>query len=187
MKDQLKTGLLIAVFLLTAYNTYQISTIDTYGPAVSKVVARKSDVTKNQVKPTNIIPENKNDKPKFDPINKDKIAKPTAPKTTIKFSNIEHDFGTIAQNSTNKYVYKFVNTGKEPLIVTNAKGSCGCTVPRWPKEPIAPGKEGEIEIIYKPGKQKNKQSKTITITANTEPVKTILRVKANVIPADPVN
>ena len=79
MKDQLKTGLLIAVFLLTAYNTYQISTIDTYGPAVSKVVARKSDATKNQVKPTNIIPENKNDKPKFDPINKDKIAKPTAP------------------------------------------------------------------------------------------------------------
>jgi hypothetical protein len=81
--------------------------------------------------------------------------------------------------------FSFTNTGKEPLLITNAKGSCGCTVPRYPKEPIAPGKNGEIEIVYKPGRQKNKQSKTITISANTEPDKTILKVKANVIPDDP--
>jgi len=103
----------------------------------------------------------------------------------VKFDNYEHDFGNIAQNSQNKFVYSFTNTGKEPLVISKAKGSCGCTVPRWPKEPIAPGKTGEIEIIYKPGKQKNKQSKTITITANTEPEKTILKVKANVIPENP--
>ena len=190
MKENIKTGLLVVVALLTFFNTYKIFTIDTYGPAPSKVVAKKGKKSAETAVKTNqpqIKPaEQKNVNEKFDPIKpKDKAAKPTGPKTTIKFDTYEHDFGNISQNSTNRYVYKFTNTGKEPLIITNAKGSCGCTVPRWPREPVAPGEQGEIEIIYKPGRQKNKQSKTITITANTEPEKTILKVKANVIPEEP--
>ena len=56
-----------------------------------------------------------------------------------------HDFGTFKQGGDGTYLFKFKNTGKEPLIISNAKGSCGCTVPSWPKEPIMPGKSGEIK------------------------------------------
>ncbi|MBL8011464.1 MAG: DUF1573 domain-containing protein [Flavobacteriales bacterium] len=93
---------------------------------------------------------------------------------------MEHDFGTIKQDSENKYVFTFTNTGKEPLLIENAQGSCGCTVPNYPKEPIAPGGTGEIEVVYKPGKQENQQNKTVTVTANTEPKQTTLRISANV-------
>ncbi|MBL7962264.1 MAG: DUF1573 domain-containing protein [Flavobacteriales bacterium] len=103
------------------------------------------------------------------------------PKTTLAFGNYEHDFGTIKQNSENKYVFSFTNTGKEPLLIENATGSCGCTVPNYPKNPIAPGAKGEIEVVYKPGMQENQQQKTVTVVANTEPKQTILRIKANVV------
>ena len=61
------------------------------------------------------------------------------PKTLITFNEYDYDFGDLDQNTQNEKVFTFTNTGKEPLIITNAKGSCGCTVPEYPKEPIAPG------------------------------------------------
>ena len=91
-----------------------------------------------------------------------------------------HDFGKINQDTENKKIFTFTNTGTEPLVISNAVGSCGCTVPSYPKEPIAPGKTGEIEVVYKPGKQKGVQSKTVTITANTEPKTTRLSISADV-------
>ncbi|MCB0401790.1 MAG: DUF1573 domain-containing protein [Flavobacteriales bacterium] len=91
-----------------------------------------------------------------------------------------HDFGTIDQDTKNTKVFKFTNTGKEPLIIEDAKGSCGCTVPTYPKEPIKPGETGEIEVAYSPGKQSGAQTKTVTITANTEPITTTLNISANV-------
>ncbi len=102
------------------------------------------------------------------------------PKTTISFAESEHNFGSVNQDSENKHVFKFTNTGTEPLIITNAKGSCGCTVPTYPKEPIAPGATGDIEVVYKPGKQKGSQTKTVTVTANTEPSNTVVYIKADV-------
>ena len=102
------------------------------------------------------------------------------PKTTITFEEYAHSFGNIKQNTENKKVFSFTNTGNEPLIITNAKGSCGCTVPNYPKEPVQPGESAEIEVFYRPGKQKGNQSKTVTITANTEPAQTILNISATV-------
>jgi hypothetical protein len=102
------------------------------------------------------------------------------PKTTITFGEFEHDFGNIKQDSENKKVFTFTNTGTEPLIIEAANGSCGCTVPNYPKAPIPPGGTGEIEVEYKPGKQENAQTKTVTVIANTEPKETTLRIKANV-------
>lgn len=102
------------------------------------------------------------------------------PKTSISFAKMDHDFGNIKQDSENKHVFTFTNTGKEPLLIENAQGSCGCTVPNYPKEPIPPGGTGEIEVVYKPGKQENQQNKTVTVTANTEPKQTTLRISANV-------
>ncbi len=103
------------------------------------------------------------------------------PKTTITFAKPEHDFGTIKQDSENKHVFKFTNTGNVPLLIESASGSCGCTVPNYPKEPIAPGGTGTTEVEYKPGKQENAQTKTVTIIANTEPKETKLQIKANVM------
>jgi hypothetical protein len=102
------------------------------------------------------------------------------PKTTVGFAKYEHDFGSINQDTDNKHVFTFTNTGKEPLIIESAQGSCGCTVPNYPKAPIPPGGTGEIEVEYKPGKQENAQTKTVTIVANTEPRETKLQIKANV-------
>lgn len=104
----------------------------------------------------------------------------TGPKTSVQFPVIAHDFGKVKQNTDNNYVFKFTNTGKEPLLISDAKGSCGCTVPEYPKEPIAPGKTGEIKVVYKPGAQQGNQNKTVTVTANTDPPQTLLNISADV-------
>ncbi len=121
------------------------------------------------------------DKKTFDP-----LTPPTAtpvdngPKTSISFPVMQHSFGKVKQNTDNGYTFKFTNTGKIPLVISDAKGSCGCTVPDYPKEPIAPGATGEINVMYKPGGQQGNQSKTVTVTANTEPAQTVLNISADV-------
>lgn len=104
----------------------------------------------------------------------------TNPPTAVAFAETSHDFGTIQQDSKNTKVFKFTNTGDKPLLIESARGSCGCTVPNYPKQPIPPGQEGEIEVVYSPGKQKGQQTKSVTIIANTEPRTTVLQIKANV-------
>ena len=104
--------------------------------------------------------------------------------TTIGYAAATHDFGKFKQDSETQYVLKFTNTGKEPLVITNAVGSCGCTVPDYPKHPIAPGESGDLSVVYKPGKQEGQQSKTVTVTANTEPSQTVLRISAEVLKVD---
>lgn len=109
---------------------------------------------------------------------------PAGPTTTVEFAELEYDFGTIMEGDKATYEYTFTNTGDEPLIISNAKGSCGCTVPQWPKEPIAPGASSAIKVQFdSKGKGKvggNAQSKRVTITANTDPVNTYLTIKGTV-------
>lgn len=104
------------------------------------------------------------------------------PKTTIKFEVGSHDFGNIKQETIHKFSFKFTNTGTEPLVIINAKGSCGCTIPSFPKKKILPGESGEIKIEYNSEQQEGGQNKTVTITANTIPKNTILGVFAEVLP-----
>ncbi len=99
-------------------------------------------------------------------------------KTTVQFEKSEHDFGKLKQGDVAEYSFKFTNTGKEPLIIENAQGSCGCTVPSYPKEPVAPGASGEILVKFNSAGKSNAQQKTVTLTANTEPIQTILTIKA---------
>jgi len=105
---------------------------------------------------------------------------PAGPTTTLKFEETEFDFGTVDQGEKVNHVYKFANTGNEPLIISNAKGSCGCTVPSWPKEPIPVGGTGEIQVQFDSKGKKNKQSKRVTITSNTDPAQTFLTIKGEV-------
>ncbi|HPK10496.1 MAG TPA: DUF1573 domain-containing protein [Saprospiraceae bacterium] len=111
-------------------------------------------------------------------------AVPVGPLTTMVFDEMEYDFGKIMDGDKATHMYKFTNTGKEPLVISNAKGSCGCTVPEWPREPIAPGAKGEIKVVFDSrGKGKvggQMQTKTVTLTANTDPQTTTLRIKGMV-------
>lgn len=99
----------------------------------------------------------------------------------MTFEKMEHDFGTIEQNAAQETAFKFTNTGNAPLIITDAKSSCGCTVPNPPKEPIAPGESSELMVKFN-GAGQNQVTKTITVTANTEKGSEIIRIKAFVNP-----
>lgn len=109
--------------------------------------------------------------------------KPEGPLPTFEFTETEHDFGTINEGDVVSHTFKFKNTGEAPLIIQSAKGSCGCTVPTWPKDPIPVGGEGEIVAEFNSKGKPNIQNKTVTITANTWPKQSTLRIKAMVTPA----
>ena len=94
------------------------------------------------------------------------------------------DYGTVAHNSDGKREFIFTNNGNKPLIITNAQGSCGCTVPTYPKEPIAPGAKGVIGVKYDTSRGGQPFNKTVTLTTNaTVPNKT-LTIKGNVLAAE---
>jgi hypothetical protein len=112
--------------------------------------------------------------------NKKESSVSSFPATTIAWAKDVHNFGKIKQHTENSYKFKFTNTGNNPLIIEDAQGSCGCTVPQYPKEPIPPGGEGEITVNYSPGTQIGEQSKTVSITANTEPRVMTLYINAQV-------
>lgn len=102
----------------------------------------------------------------------------------MSFEKSEHDFGTIAQGTPQETAFKFTNTGNAPLIITDAKSSCGCTIPEYPKNtPIAPGETGELLVKFN-GSGQNQVTKTVTVTANTGKGTELLKIKAFVNPKD---
>ncbi len=100
----------------------------------------------------------------------------------IEFEKMVHDYGSIEYGANGQCTFDFKNTGNAPLIISNAKGSCGCTVPSWPKEPIAPGATATITVKYDT-KRPGAINKSVTITSNAvdEPT-AVLRIKGNVGP-----
>ena len=104
---------------------------------------------------------------------------PNAPE--ISFETDVMDYGKVEYNGDGLRIFKFKNTGKEPLIITSAKGSCGCTVPSFPKEPIMPGKSGEIKVKYTTNRV-GKFTKTITISSNAKTPTKRLTIKGEVGP-----
>ncbi len=110
-------------------------------------------------------------------------AAPTGPTTVMSFDATEFDFGTVDEGEKVSHTYSFKNTGDEPLILSNAKGSCGCTVPKWPKEPIPPGEDGEIIVEFNSKNKKGKRNQKVTITANTNPPQSFIYLKGEVNPA----
>jgi hypothetical protein len=108
--------------------------------------------------------------------------KPTGPLPKFEFATMDHDFGAIKEGDVVEYTYAFKNTGDAPLIIQGAQGSCGCTVPDWTKQPIAPGATGFVKAKFDSKGKTNLQNKTVTVTANTWPKQTVLRFKAMVNP-----
>jgi hypothetical protein len=105
------------------------------------------------------------------------VENPNAPE--IAFESEVIDYGNIEKGADGVREFKFTNTGKSPLIISNARGSCGCTVPTWPKEPIKPGESNVIKVKYdtnRPGPI----NKSVTITSNAKTATKVLRIKGNV-------
>lgn len=182
MSESIKNGLMVFIAALLVVNTVLLVKNNSSSSYADPSAARAS--FERSTSPNAVANKKPADVASIDPL-KSASTKPKGPLTNIQFAESSVDFGNILQDSENTKVFTFTNTGSEPLVIENAKGACGCTVPQYPKEPIAPGGTGEIKVVYKPGKQKNKQNKTVTITANTEPSSTILTIIADVkeIPA----
>ena len=98
----------------------------------------------------------------------------------LKFDIETYDFGTIKQGDKVTHDFDFVNTGKEPLVISQATGSCGCTVPQWPKEPVAKGSKATIHVEFNSTGKMGMQDKTVTITSNSKSGQKVLHLKGNV-------
>lgn len=98
----------------------------------------------------------------------------------IEFKTLEIDYGTIEKGADGVRTFEFTNTGDAPLIISNVKSSCGCTVPEWPKTAIMPGADGQIKVKYDTNRV-NPIRKTITVTSNAETPTVALKIKGEVI------
>ena len=106
----------------------------------------------------------------------------TQPQAHIDFEAVLHDFGQIPVGTNAECEFTFTNTGKEPLILSNVKASCGCTVPEWTKEPVLPGEEGVIKVKYTTVSRPNVINKAVIVHSNADNKQVILRIKGEVVP-----
>jgi len=98
----------------------------------------------------------------------------------FKFKEEEFNFGTIKQGESITHEFEFTNTGSEAVIISSATGSCGCTVPVWPKEPIAKGQKSTIKVTFNSAGKMGMQDKTVTINSNAKQNPMVIHLKGTV-------
>jgi hypothetical protein len=103
----------------------------------------------------------------------------TAP--VIVFNEEKHDFGKIMQGEKVSYSFIFKNTGGSDLVISSAQGSCGCTVPSYPKDPVKPGEEGKIDVVFNSEGKSGVVQKTVTLVTNCNPSTKVLTIASNII------
>ena len=106
----------------------------------------------------------------------------SADKPEITFEETNFDFGTIKEGSKVNHAFKFKNTGKADLIIGDARGNCGCTVPKYPTQPIEPGESGVIDVEFNSAGKHGKQNKTVSLVTNSIPSTKILTITGEVNP-----
>ena len=106
----------------------------------------------------------------------------TKPLTSMLFADTVHEFGTINEGEKVSYTFKYKNTGENPLILEDVRPSCGCTLPEWTKDPVAPGEEGVIKAVYNSEGRPGEFHKTITVIANTAEEVSLLKIQGVVTP-----
>jgi len=99
----------------------------------------------------------------------------------MEFTESIHDFGTVIEGETVTYSFKFKNAGGSDLLISNVSASCGCTATKFTKKAVKPGDEGVVSVSFNTKRRIGFQNKSITVAANTQPNKTVLRIKAKVI------
>lgn len=102
----------------------------------------------------------------------------------MTFGENTHDFGTITEGEKVSYSFKFKNTGGSDLVISSARGSCGCTVPDYPKNPIKPNEEAVIRVTFDSNGKNGVNHKEVTIVTNAQPNTKVLQITANVIKAE---
>lgn len=103
----------------------------------------------------------------------------------LTFEKNSHDFGDMVQGDKVEKVFRFKNSGNEPLIITNIQVTCGCTAPKWPREPIMPGAWGEITIAFNSAGKLGRQDKTVTVISNASNDGNKIMFTANVLEKTP--
>jgi hypothetical protein len=98
----------------------------------------------------------------------------------MTFEQDEFNFGTVKQGEKVTHIFAFTNTGKEPLIITNAAGSCHCTVPEWPKDPVLKGQKATIKVVFDSSGKSGMQDKTVTIQSNAKTNPKVIHMKGTV-------
>lgn len=186
MNNKITTALL---FILTATVGFLFVQNLRLSEKVDELLASKevaiTPVTPD-IKPAGLPPVSPFDRPNVDPLANQFPAEPgKMPElTTIKFDKTVHDFGKINEGESVRTVFRFENTGKNPLIISNALGSCGCTVPKWPQHPVPPSGMEEIAVEFNSSGKSGQNEKTVTVTSNTNPATIVLTIKATVVPKD---
>lgn len=100
----------------------------------------------------------------------------------MEFDETTHDFGTINSGDKVEHTFTFTNKGTSDLLISEAKASCGCTVPNYTKTPVKPGERGEVSVSFNSAGKSGNQNKSVTVTANTEKGSEVLKFTANVTP-----
>jgi hypothetical protein len=100
----------------------------------------------------------------------------------MEFSRNEHDFGVIDQGDKVTYTFNFKNTGEADLLILAARGSCGCTIPEYSKDPVKPGDSGKIKVLFNSAGKSGHQMKSVNITTNTAAGKEKLIIRASITP-----
>jgi hypothetical protein len=98
----------------------------------------------------------------------------------LEVENDSYDFGEIKEGEKVEHEFKFTNTGTSPLIISNVQASCGCTTPEYSKNPIAPGKEGMVKVVFNSAGQAGKQHKVVTVSSNASSPNTLLHLRGEV-------
>lgn len=161
----MKTNLIFALAVMIA------------GSAFAQV-PQKQESAKPIIAPSNTMPVQQT-KPAAAPATAPAVENKNAPE--FKFNELEHSFGEIKQGDVVNYEFQFTNIGKDPLIISTASGSCGCTVPDWPKAPIKKGEAGNIKVTFNSAGKSGMQDKTVTINSNAKNSPHILHIRGNVI------
>ena len=103
----------------------------------------------------------------------------------FEFKETLHDFGTVIEGEKVTYSFKFKNAGRSDLLISTVSASCGCTATKYSKEPVKPGEDGVVTVTFDSRRRKGFQNKSVTVAANTQPNKIVLRIKAKVMsPSD---
>jgi hypothetical protein len=106
----------------------------------------------------------------------------------LRFDSSHWDMGQVAEGQIVEKTWSFVNDGKRDLIITDVRGSCGCTVGKdWPRKPVPPGERGSITVSFDSQGRPGKQHKTVTVVANTDPPTTVLTLQGEVVAAPVVH
>lgn len=114
--------------------------------------------------------------------NSPKTAASLNPISIIEFEKTSYNFGVIEEGTIVSQTFTFSNTGDVPLIITNVRGNCGCTVPKWPRDSIMPGETASLTVIFNSEHQRGNRSQGVVTTANTEPAKTPIYLIGKVVP-----